>query len=573
MRVCPADIPASRPSLASSYAQTPVTPAYSAPQLAHLNLSHLSFEQPPTKGYPNAGPLPDLYSKQQPRYEPSLGNSSVTTDSSAPVETPPVSAPKVRASSSWYRSELSSAILPEFPATVSQLQPITVLTVPASFRQMTQNHNGRQIRWAPCTLVFTCFKMSVDDKPRGAADEHSVAHIHVLSAPSSPRGLSSAHSVGSLRRPSRNGGTPFVPDVTTRQEIDRRLLTRYSSAEITRDYAHSEGCDLALRVVFGDSGESKGAGEWQLEIKDMSQLKESMNQIKKTAIMINAEELGYGHAIRDAFDTPSVSADELAQKLSVHARAVAARRERKISEAIEPPSEAMGKLKLQASPKSSASQEMGRRDSYDVAQASAISRSRSAEEVRSPPVTAPAPLPVIEDTMDYPEPREEVSRLSFGSTSAFTFAATALAFPAPPSDLPSALAFPAPPSDLPSRRPARPLPPQPAVNVVAPSGVSREYEEGSGAATPMGRPPTPPRTRSGSMSSSKRTLTVHDSAVSVNSKDSGSSTSRLRRLRGKPQVVDIMAEFSALEAEHMPPEEEEEPIRDDRARRIRFAGE
>lgn len=552
--------PASRPSLASSYAQTPVTPAYSAPQLAHLNLSHLSFEQPSTKGYPNSGPLPDLYSKQQSRYEPSLGNSSITTDSSAPVETPPVSAPKVRASSSWYRPELSSAILPEFPATVSQLQPITVLAVPASFRQMTQNHNGRQIRWVPCTLVFTCFKMSMDDKPRGAGDEHSVAHIHVLSSPSSPRGLSNAHSVGSLRRPSKNGGPSFVPDVATRQEIDRRLLTRYSSAEITRDYAHSEGCDLALRVVFGDNMDSKGAGEWQLEIKDMAQLKESMNQIKKTAIMINAEELGYGHAIRDAFSTPSVSADELAQKLSVHARAVAARRERKISEVAEPPSEAMGKLHLQASPKSSASQEMGRRDSYDVAQASAISRSRSAEEVRSPPVSAPLQLPVIEDNLDYPEPREEVSRLSFGSTSAFTFGATALAFPAPP-------------SDLPVRRPARPLPVQPAVNVIAPSGVSREYDEGSGAATPMARPPTPPRTRSGSMSSSKRTLTVHDSAVSVNSKDSGSSTSRLRRLRGKPQVVDIMAEFSAFEAEHMPPEEEEEPIRDDRARRIRFAGE
>lgn len=564
-----ADVPASRPSLSSSFAQNPATPVSAAPQLAHLNLSHSSCEL--SKGYSSGSPLHDIYGKQQPRYEPSLDNSSVTTDNSAQVETPPVSAAKVRAPSSWYSSELSAAILPEFPASSSQLQPITVLAIAASFRQVAAGFGGvSQSRWVPCTLVFTCFKVSAEEQPRHTGGgERSVAHIHVLAPPSAQqqRALPNITSIGSLRRPTKGSAPAFKPDASSRLEVERRLLTRFSSAEITRDYAHSEGRDLALRVLFGDSVDgAKASGEWLIEIKDMSQLQESVNQIKKTAIMINAEDLGYGHAIRAAFESPSVSADELAQKLSIHARAVAARREQKSPPTSDAPSESFRRLKVQDSPSSAASQEL-RRDSLDATQGAALARSRSAEDMRSSlPAASQVPLA---DTFSMPDARDEPNRLSTGSTSA-AFALT------------SALAFPAPPSDLPPRRPMRamPAPPAPAasqpnvdVNVnVVPPGLDE-----SGSSTPLGAP-TPSRSRSPSMSSSKRTLMAPGAAgtASIASNNSGSSTSRLRRLRGKPQVVDVMAEFSALEAERMPPapeEEEEDPVRDDRARRIRFAQE
>jgi hypothetical protein len=73
--------------------------------------------------------------------------------------------------------------------------------------------------------------------------------------------------------------------------------------------------------------------------------------------------------------------------------------------------------------------------------------------------------------------------------------------------------------------------------------------------------------------------TGQSSSDSINTTNSGQSgTSRLRRLRGKPQVIDIMAEFSVVEAESMPPAENEEeearepvPVHDARERRIRFA--
>jgi hypothetical protein len=75
------------------------------------------------------------------------------------------------------------------------------------------------------------------------------------------------------------------------------------------------------------------------------------------------------------------------------------------------------------------------------------------------------------------------------------------------------------------------------------------------------RPPTPPLKRDDGH------LRKPESIASETS-----STSRLRRLRNKPQAIDIMAEFSAIEAENMP-EDDDEPIREDRERRIRFAEE
>lgn len=96
-------------------------------------------------------------------------------------------------------------------------------------------------------------------------------------------------------------------------------------------------------------------------------------------------------------------------------------------------------------------------------------------------------------------------------------------------------------------------------------------------------PPTPPR-RSGSESNTPRPAAVsvlqgqargHAPSIASTTHSGTSSTSRLRRLRGKPAVIDVMAEFTSVECENLPPQmdEDDEPIviREDRERRIRFA--
>lgn len=505
----------------------------------------------------------------------------------------------------WAPTDISSAILPTFPASVAALEPITMLSVQGAKRPPTSIlsargdrsiRNATGVRWTPCTLVFTSFKVSVSGQPTDD-DERTVAHVHVFST---LRQTQAASSSPSLLRSRSITGTydPTAPRV----EVERRALCRMSSASIAEDYMDADGRASVLRIVFGDEDRTKAGDEWLLEMKDSRELTEWIRHVKKTAILINAEELGYGPAIRSAYENQSLTAEDLALKLSAHARSAAEARDKNGSR----------KTGAQAESKSSDP---------------ALNRAQSAEEI-----TTNASLGAIQHRKSFSESTLLVTDShdepdSLGSAAGLALSGLSLsggfAFPAPPSDLPSfpapptdlpsfpmpptaapsMSAFPAPPSDLPVpvRRPA-PAPPaaktpsaaelfaksvtssSPPVLPCPVNGNDADDEEDVPVSR-LARSPTPPLRRSPPAEASEPPKPAAVSVLQAKSKaqapsiastaggSQASGTSRLRRQRGKPQVIDIMAEFSQMEADNTPLGEDEEPIRDDRERRIRFAEE
>lgn len=503
---------------------------------------------------------------------------------------------------SWSAGEISSAILPAFPATLASLEPITVLVAQAAKRPPSsimagRNSQSKGSRWSPCTLVFTLFKVSTGED--SVDDERTVAHVHVFSQ-KQPTNT----GMSGVRRSKSSAGFAMDPHVP-RVETERRYITRQSAASVSDELTDADGRKVVLRVLLGTEDRTKG-NEWVLEMKDTTRLQEWVRQINKTAIMINAEELGYGQAIQSAFESSSVSADELAQRLSAHARAVQQQRD-----APEQRKEVF------ASP--TASQPDVRSSSVEAAQAAALSRSRSAEE----PASVTQDKSSIESSPDVDRKIELVKSdpdsLSLGTLNLGQH----LAFPAPPSALPpqrpirapAPIAMPPPtygtpvtylppvPHSYPIGYPGAPVPvvngeangsadgqtqtapsdegsaqsltngstpslltglpgvngraqlsPNPATAVFAPappgSVPSPQAPETEVLEDmPAVRPPTPPRrspnhdepARPATVSALQNRSAPNRSTPSIASTtNSGTSvTSRLRKLRGKPQVIDI----------------------------------
>ncbi|KAL1410141.1 hypothetical protein Q8F55_004144 [Vanrija albida] len=574
----------SRPSISSSVAYTPVVNSPASIMAPHLSLP--PFDAKNHYDYDTKQPLPPSVRDIFPEKE------------KATVKPAPVT-PAAPVVSAWGPTDISSAILPTFPASVGALEPITVLSVQGAKRPPTSIlsargdrsiRNAAGVRWTPCTIVFTSFKVSVSGQPTDD-DERTVAHVHVFS---SLRQSPTQAAVPSLRRSRSITGTydPSAPRV----EVERRALCRMSTASIAEDYMDADGRASVLRVVFGDEDRTKAGDEWLLEMKDARELTEWIRHVKKTAILINAEELGYGPAIRSAYENQSLTAEDLAQKLSAHARAAADARGLKPKE-----------VKAEVKPTDGG---LNRAQSAEE-----IAKNASLGGIQHRKSFSEAPLPAGGEEPD-----------SIGSAAGLTLSGLSLsdsfAFPAPPSDLPSfpapptdlpsfplpptsapsLPAFPAPPSDLPVRRPAPAPPTKPptaaelfakSVSSTSPpklpcpvNGHDADDEEEEVPVTRAVRAPTPPLRRSPpaegaeppkpaavSVLQAKAKAQATPSIASTANGSQTSGTSRLRRLRGKPQVIDIMAEFSQFEADNTPVAEDEEPIRDDRERRIRFAEE
>lgn len=340
--------------------------------------------------------------------------------------------------------------------------------------------------------------------------------------------------------------------------------------------------------------------------------------------------MGYGHAVRSAYENSNVSADELAHKLSVHARAVAEARDR------QGPAAAL--TARTSGPASAISQSDERRASLDLAQGVALNRSHSADDANTRNGAPAIPRAHPFETSSNRGQNGTAVRTGYTNGNGQSLysgdLSTSPGLNLNGLTLESGFSFPAPPSALPPPRRPPPVPrAEPASNTTTPmssasptvpnvasldspsvSSVSTMGKRSpslrpapaapSHAAVPSGnansgdaddedddeeeeehlivRPPTPPRGASKDDTSRNHppvtqavnllgSRAVASSITSTNT-SSTSGTSRLRRLRGKPQVIDIMSEFSAIEAENMPPDEDEEPIREDRERRIRFAG-
>lgn len=431
---------------------------------------------------------------------------------------------------SWTPSDISPAVLPAFPSTLAALEPITVFTAEASKRPSSTARSPSPARWSPCILVFTLFKVSFNGDeslpPLDDSTERTVAHVHVYSkAPHIVPG----DSTGSVRRAKSSAGFN-LESTSGLVEIERRLLSRSTTASICEDNTDADGRSVIMQIIWGEEECTKST-EWLVAMTSTAQLDEWVRQIKKTSIMINAEELGYGQAIRPAFEMLTVSADDLAQRLSLHALSVAA--EAKAGALISP---------------SAASQEEPRRVSLDATQGAALTRSHSADEVEPRggtlgrvhrKVGSEEQVQMPANEVDWFAPNDGLGGLSLGGLSL----GGGLAFPAPPSDLPAPRLRPrtsskgkvASTSFGMSSTPVLPT----MLNVSAPAFDDSEVLDDS----PIVRPPTPPRRAPKDELSPPQLqhLQSRGSAPSIASTTASqtSTTSRLRRLRGKPQVIDI----------------------------------
>lgn len=529
----------SRPSVASSFAPTPTGGPSPSSTVPHLG--PLTFDPSSDPGFHSERKLPPA------GHNLAVHNSVRNVDLASRTTTPsPASSIGQRV---WSPKDVSSPILPHFPATRGSLEPITVFSAEASKRPSSTSRAPVSNRWSPCTLVFTQFKVSLSGEESSQGDaERTVAHVHVYSK--------SAQTTGSTVRRSRSNVGFTSESAGGRVEIERRWLSRSTTASVCDDSSNSDGRAVVMRILWGEDDRGK-CSEWVVEMKDVRQLHEWVRQIKKTAIMINAEELGYGHAIRAAFDSRGVSADELAQQLSGHARSVA--------DGLPGSTQPLPSVVSTGA----ASQEEQRRPSLDAVHGVALARCHSDHEVDKPNGSAGLTHRSSGSDEKLASPQVAVGDW-FGDTNG-NGNAKANATNASSKQqknlsgvfdgLSLGLAFPTPPSDLPPARPLRNTKPNTPL-AAPPSAMANLHNvTGDGDSDVL----TPHNATGLHL---RKPESVHSETLSTTS-----STSHLRRLRGKPQVVDIMAEFSAIEAENMPVEEDEEPIRDDRSRRIRFAEE
>ncbi|KAL7419895.1 hypothetical protein Q5752_005811 [Cryptotrichosporon argae] len=277
----------------------------------------------------NAVPTPPMSSasKMPPGHHdrsPSLASSAVTrpstgTESYRTSSTSAGSGTGTGTGSSQRRGldlALASAILPAYPAGLAALESIQVLyaavekRVESRVAGATPSNSPRSIfrvapKWTPTTLVFTRFKLSLDDADVDGDSllddgERTVAHLHVF-APAPSTGSPASKKKSSLAGEDR-------------VEVERRAVGRCTTAGVWNEAVDNRGS--VLRVGFGD--DKPGASDWLVQMRDGSQLHEWIRQIKKTATMIRAEDMGLGHAIRAAYENASVGADDLALKLAMH---------------------------------------------------------------------------------------------------------------------------------------------------------------------------------------------------------------------------------------------------------------
>ncbi|WVR04175.1 hypothetical protein IAU60_001175 [Kwoniella sp. DSM 27419] len=226
--------------------------------------------------------------------------------------------------------DFTSVLLPSFPASLSALASIQILSATvirrvvnqpereknSSIRNLTSvlatNNNGlgtgvnpsgtsaKRPLWITQQLVLTSFKVGggtpqsspnsseVDD---ASATSRTIAHLHLFNVPGTEPISSSARSspskgsviglgIGSVPSAPRRAGTPQDMEVERQVLTEDAIATSWDSEEGKRKYV--------LRVVFGKVPEQ---GEWVVEMRNADQLQEWIRQIDITARAIRSESL------------------------------------------------------------------------------------------------------------------------------------------------------------------------------------------------------------------------------------------------------------------------------------------
>ncbi|WVF66911.1 hypothetical protein IAT40_001654 [Kwoniella sp. CBS 6097] len=257
--------------------------------------------------------------------------------------------------------DITSVLLPTFPASIASLSSIQILSATVIRRVfitgssgIPENQRGGSIKslasvlsgghnthnaaptasprpmWITQQLVLTSFKVG-GSTPQATPDPNeysergsstrTIAHLHMFNVPgssnpttkspskSSPIGLGigpgSSQSFG--RRPSLTSGG------AEEGEIERQMIRGDCTAGVWEDDEGKRKC--VMRISFGR--EAEGEGEWVVEMRNGEQLQEWIRQIKSIAIVIRAETEGHGRVIRDAYTSGAVRGDDLALELDM----------------------------------------------------------------------------------------------------------------------------------------------------------------------------------------------------------------------------------------------------------------
>ncbi|WVQ94706.1 hypothetical protein IAU59_001786 [Kwoniella sp. CBS 9459] len=259
-------------------------------------------------------------------------------------------------------SDITSVLLPTFPASISSLSSIQILSATVIRRIFITGANGmpdkerggsikslasvlsggnngynagpppsRKPMWITQQLVLTSFKVGgstpqatpdpSEYSERGASSR-TISHLHLFNIPggsSSPSTKSPSKSspIGLGIGPGSSQSFGRRPSLTSagaeEGEIERQMITGDCTAGVWEDEEGKRKC--VMRISFGR--EAEGEGEWVVEMRNGEQLQEWIRQIKSIAIVIRAETEGHGRVIRDAYASGAVRGDDLALELDM----------------------------------------------------------------------------------------------------------------------------------------------------------------------------------------------------------------------------------------------------------------
>ncbi|WVQ83452.1 hypothetical protein IAT38_005593 [Cryptococcus sp. DSM 104549] len=247
---------------------------------------------------------------------------------------------------------LLAVLLPSFPATLSALENIQILsatvirrTLPAFAEKESRGLRGfglggasgspgqggkRRAAWTTQQIVLTSVKIGGSTPPESPAlggpglaepsSARTIAHLHLFSVPAPP-----ASPIKATSGDASASASPVKASSAGQVELERMVIKAASTAGVWDESMSGDGSGggdakrkFMMRVGYGAGGEGEGGdSEWVVEMRNAEQLQEWIRQIKSIATLVRAEQEGHGEAIRSAYNTGTIHGDALALALNI----------------------------------------------------------------------------------------------------------------------------------------------------------------------------------------------------------------------------------------------------------------
>ncbi|WVO14760.1 hypothetical protein L204_102398 [Cryptococcus depauperatus] len=301
-----------------------------------------STSQPTSQIYNNHPPITKAILKMYPETQLDRHASRGTMNSQQSGNPPLISLPPSLSPS------LYSILLPAFPTTVQSLENISILQATvirgapvsmssrkeaSSFNSISLgNVNTKRLAWTSQLMVLTSFKLegsaplaspiSLEAKPANGREEATESLHPPEDTHQAARTIAHLH-LFPLAKTSPVRTKPFTLVQPQRQlEMERMMICSETTAGFWGDTGSERKYVMRVGFGYGKKGEEKeGEGiEWFIEIGSLEQLREWIQQIKSIAVVIRAEKEGHGPAIHEVFNSGAAKGDDLALALSLQRR-------------------------------------------------------------------------------------------------------------------------------------------------------------------------------------------------------------------------------------------------------------